>query len=369
MSDRTPPPRAAPPTAYDSFQTCLPGIDLVARTIAEVRRSSVGWVESDLLRREYILGDDMAMGYVHAYADLLVETGHHPTTAEEEANLVGDLIHTFANYELHRRKTFWVDPPLAWMLSQTRLDIDGELVRLPFPCCAFVFTDAETRALADGLRGADSSVRDRAPTKVVSAYLIQDPLSEGPRELQAMFLFDRLDSGWPYILGRDLWIAPRARIDEILDSHYPDVDLATLDHVFRSDPMKRLLQVVINAVLYATSAGVEPILVRSPIAREPAPTHGKRARAQRREAERQGRRGTREDVFFLPGKIDIRQVQLLQRVQEREDGRAILARFMVRGHWRRAAATWEDQRPRWIEPYWKGPELAAVIEREYRLKT
>jgi len=23
---------------------------------------------------------------------------------------------------------------------------------------------------------------------------------------------------------------------------------------------------------------------------------------------------------------------------------------------------------RWIEPYWKGPELSAIIEKEYKLK-
>jgi hypothetical protein len=41
---------------------------------------------------------------------------------------------------------------------------------------------------------------------------------------------------------------------------------------------------------------------------------------------------------------------------------------MVRGHWRRAAKSWTDQRLRWIEPYWKGPDVAAIIERAYRLK-
>jgi hypothetical protein len=41
---------------------------------------------------------------------------------------------------------------------------------------------------------------------------------------------------------------------------------------------------------------------------------------------------------------------------------------MVRGHWRRAAASWKDQGMRWIEPYWKGPDIAAVIERTYKLK-
>jgi hypothetical protein len=38
------------------------------------------------------------------------------------------------------------------------------------------------------------------------------------------------------------------------------------------------------------------------------------------------------------------------------------------GHWRRAARIWADQRLRWIEPYWKGPDMAAIIERAYRLE-
>jgi hypothetical protein len=41
---------------------------------------------------------------------------------------------------------------------------------------------------------------------------------------------------------------------------------------------------------------------------------------------------------------------------------------MVRGHWRRAVKTWTDQRLRWIEPHWKGPDMAAIIEHAYRLK-
>ena len=51
-----------------------------------------------------------------------------------------------------------------------------------------------------------------------------------------------------------------------------------------------------------------------------------------------------------------------------EGGRQVLRRFMVRGHWRRANATWSDQRLRWIEPYWKGPDMGMIIERDYRLR-
>ena len=62
------------------------------------------------------------------------------------------------------------------------------------------------------------------------------------------------------------------------------------------------------------------------------------------------------------------EVRDLQRVERAPTGRQLLTRFMVRGHWRRAAPGWKDQRPRWIEPHWRGPEIAAVVERAYRLK-
>jgi hypothetical protein len=42
---------------------------------------------------------------------------------------------------------------------------------------------------------------------------------------------------------------------------------------------------------------------------------------------------------------------------------------MVHGHWRRPARSWTEQRLHWIEPYWKGPNLAAIIEKQYRLKS
>jgi hypothetical protein len=75
-----------------------------------------------------------------------------------------------------------------------------------------------------------------------------------------------------------------------------------------------------------------------------------------------------ENVYFLPGKIEISRVRNFQKLEQVVSGRRILHRFMVRGHWRRAAAKWTDQRMRWIEPYWKGPDIAAVVERAYRLK-
>jgi hypothetical protein len=136
---------------------------------------------------------------------------------------------------------------------------------------------------------------------------------------------------------------------------FPDVDAETLDPFFSSAPLKRLLHLLINAILYATSAGVESEL-RSPPASAP-----RRGRPEEPFSS--------EEVYYLPGKIDISQLRQVQTLQRISRGRKLMHRFMVRGHWRRPNPAWKDQRPRWIQPYWKGPDIAAVIERAYRMKT
>ncbi len=74
-----------------------------------------------------------------------------------------------------------------------------------------------------------------------------------------------------------------------------------------------------------------------------------------------------DEVWFLPGVIKISQLRQLQELERVPSGRKLLHRHMVRGHWRRPPKSWKDQRLRWIEPYWKGPDLGAVIERAYEL--
>jgi hypothetical protein len=117
-----------------------------------------------------------------------------------------------------------------------------------------------------------------------------------------------------------------------------------------------LVQVILNTILYATSAGVEAEPRRSPL-RPPSPA-----------GSGQLPMFSADDVFFLPGAIEIAQVRRLKELERAPGGLQLLHRFLVRGHWRRAAQSWKDQRLRWIEPYWKGPDMAAVIERAYKLR-
>ncbi|MFH0902216.1 MAG: hypothetical protein V2A73_16410, partial [Pseudomonadota bacterium] len=57
-----------------------------------------------------------------------------------------------------------------------------------------------------------------------------------------------------------------------------------------------------------------------------------------------------------------------QELAKSQSGRTIMKRFMVRGHWRNPNPGWKNKETRWIKPYWKGPDIAAVIEHDYRLK-
>ncbi len=55
------------------------------------------------------------------------------------------LLDFYCNFEMQRRKTFWVDESLAWMLAHTQVDAEGRLFRLPFPSCVPVYTDRQSR--------------------------------------------------------------------------------------------------------------------------------------------------------------------------------------------------------------------------------
>ncbi|MBA2542150.1 MAG: hypothetical protein H0V17_21090 [Deltaproteobacteria bacterium] len=180
-------------------------------------------------------------------------------------------------------------------------------------------------------------------------------------------LLDANTGEWPWILTRDLDIGSDDMLDEILTSRFPDV--TNTDPVFDAPELRQIVQLVINAILYATSSPSWDVIA-SPlkkVERRMSRGDAKQQASTKRRAEALRSMHSGEDIWHLPGKIPISHVRALRELQRSADGE-LFARSLVRGHWRRAPETWNDRSPRWIEPYWKGPELAAIVEREYRLK-
>ena len=348
-------PAHPPPLAHELMEGQVPGVGLAVRQLAARIRERPRFDDRDTASQDSLEDDVPLVRWLQEHAKAVHRGGMDPDEAAADANLVGSHIHLYANYELHRRKTFWIDDGLAWSLGKTRLDLPGSQLRLPFPAFALVFTDRYTLGLAERLlaRQPDCHIQGDL-IRGATVYVVRDR-EELPCTLHVGFCFDTGGDDWPYLLRRDLWIEPEEQLDALLDSCAPDVDAATRDPIYTAPETRALVHQVINAILYATSAGVEPVPKGPPKPREQSSRSEPRVHSG-------------EEVFYLPGRIDITQVRRLQEVERSREGSSLMHRFMVRGHWRRPAASWKVQRPRWIEPYWKGPDLATIIEREYRLK-
>jgi len=361
--------RHPPVLAHESLVRIFPALRTLVPEAAAALRSKLALAPHETIHEEQLGEHAPLLRFLRTHAeDRILFDGLDEEDAATDANLLGHHLYHLLNYELHGRKTFWVDGPLATMLMETRLDIDGAVLRLPFPTCAFVLTDPRSLALAQELLAA--SEVNRPPPRVVTAYLVDlGERVEGTAGLRVHALIDSLDGEWPYILSRDLLIQPKDGIDAILESHFPEIDVDDRDTIFTSHPFKRLLHLLFNAVLYTTCSHFEQRELKSPSPCRP----GEMGERRRAPAILGGRvhwpkdAPSSESVFFLPGKIPIGPP-----ADEGGGGSStrgeLTKRTWVRGHWRRANPEWGDQRLRWIEPYIRGPEMAALVEREYVLR-
>jgi hypothetical protein len=313
-----------------------PGFD-VTSTVVEP-----GELEDDLTVRRFLAGQPLC-------------DADGPATPPVPGTLAR--LRWMVGLELHHRKIFWVEPSLAFLLGQTELDVVGDQLRAPFPTFALVFTDRHTLSLAERHLATIPGDPQAGHLLRVLTVLVDEHERSGHRELRLGFAPDALGAAPATLVEHALELVDGEKI--ILPGSPGGDEPLVIDGapVPRQRPLPGLLRVVLNAILYATSAGVEPEVRRAP-PRPPSPRKGQPARML-----------TSEDVFFLPGHIEISHVRRLEELARVPSGRQLMHRHLVRGHWRRANPGWKDQRVRWIAPYWQGPDLAAIIERTYRLKS
>ena len=363
--------KSPPPPAHQAMQWIFPSLPSVIKSVINMVKKDMGNIDRALTEEEFFKYIERTK-FLNDYCKYLAyEKYYCPEDAAHEATLLGHHTYYMLNFELQRRKIFWVEESLTWMFLQTQLDIEGECLKLPFPCCAFIFTDKYTLELAEKLlyKIDDCNIKGD-PLEIFSVYVIEVPSDKDVNTLLVNLLFDAR-KGWPYILSRQLYIKPNDHLEVILESHAPDISPDNRDTVFTIDETKQLLHLVFNAILYATSAHLDRILIPSPVKEldQMISRRGpkKRSKLLKKRGEISSSKAI-DDIFYLPGKIDISRLKYYRELSKTSEGRTISKRFMVRGHWRKANPTWKDQSLRWIQPYWKGPEDGVHIEKEYRMK-
>jgi hypothetical protein len=336
-------PSEPPPLAHERVAERVPGSAEASRDCAERARAMPSFSDTATT-----LGDEDLRRNLTLQRFLRRDRPSGNEVGQQESD-AAPYIPLMVNFDLHRRKVFWVDAALSFMLENTDLDIAGRELRTPFPSFALVLTDRHALALGERLlsRNTQDPLHGQI-LHVATVYMTEE--HHGARRLLAVtFAFDALGADLPSLVRYQVPVDDDGSLRAFLESLAPHVDQVVRD----ASPEHALLRLVLNAILYATSAGVAPEVRTVPRKRSP------RSSASPPES---------DNVFFLPGKIDIRRVRQLQDLQRAPNGGALFARFMVRGHWRRPAKNWTEQRLRWIEPYWKGPDMATVIEKAYRLR-
>nr|MBA2319778.1 hypothetical protein [Deltaproteobacteria bacterium] len=312
---RPPAPHVA---AHDRLDAAHPGLGVLTRQVAHRLRQQPGFDERTHRCRPGDLEQDLDAARFLA-----------------EQEVARSYLPWLVDFELHRRKTFSVDRALAWMLLHTTLDVAASDVRLPFASFALTFTDRAVLSLAERLV---ASTRRHSPVAGHFARVVTVFVSGDTHGLELRIAVDPLGSDPPVILEHSVpLVAERLR---------------GIDPEGTPPPLAGLVHAVVSAVLYATSAGAPA--EHRPSSAEPGRTGSAPAHPS-------------DEIFHLPGTIDLSRLRQLQTLERVPSGRQMLHRFLVRGHWRRPGKAAKDQRLRWIEPYWKGPELAAIIEKAYRL--
>jgi hypothetical protein len=327
-------PRHPPPLAHERIAQLAPGSGELCRAVAEALRRAPGFSD-----RSTLLTDDVFTSSLELQRFL----------REGDNSRLAPYLRLLIDFELHRRKSFWVDDSLAFMLAQTDLDVLGRELRMPFASFALVFSDRAVLSMAERLLASNRSSPLAGQILRGATVFVTEENTDAGRRLKLAFALDALGADLPALVRHEIPLAEEGLVQAHLDALAPpEPKLPSFS------PLRGLILVSINAILYATSVGVELQTRGAPD--KPGPRRAPDAHLES------------EQVYFLPGAIEISGVRAMRELERIPDGRTALRRFLVRGHWRRASPSWTDQRLHWIQPYWKGPDMATIIERTYRLK-
>lgn len=402
---------ALPPTYYDFVRKLRP-------TLVDMAESDA----SDLLRganppQSIHSVDDYDSRFSHYIerlnADILGYSADHLGVSVEEmspflssatpqakaslASLYGTVnneYHSLVNFALAGKKTFHFSDNLAEHLANTEINLKAALIQLPFSTCLFTFTSRAVINAMHNIRG-DAG---RWPMNVVgldysapvSIFLTMHPAGGGlsGRKLLMCAWHARLPDTSYLALKRELYLGDNWTLEQALRTDWETLTPNHLgigmsvnrneqsiahqdDDVFYTDGLS-FYRIVLNAVLYLSSDNAEMTAKESPRREIEGRAKGIASLSKRRKLLQTTGRYTAldyEEVGASVGPIVIQRSDA-QGAEGGSGGGKPLVRFMVRGHWRRQPYGPEGQERKliWIRPYYKGPDLAATINKPYLLK-
>ncbi len=267
----------------------------------------------------------------------LAMTERSRTALKERLEDQARYYHLILNFEMAGGKIFRIAPPLAERLLETRIDVPAEALRLPFRSLMLVYDD-------------DASM---------AAFHLGGPFGRNPqRGSISSILFDLEVGTEPCLLAASLHTRGRrthgmmqrsmrygeGTLDAMLSTRWP----GTPDEALRTHG-RDFHRLLLNTLLYISSDAART-------------TPPRRDRSARDPLSRSGR----EFVIAGEGLVPLRPVgRASGHVRVERTGVGSRVRQIVSGHWKYQAhgAGRAERKLLWIEPYWRGPDFAQVVNK------
>jgi len=304
--------------------------------------------------------------------------------------------HCIVNFALAGKKAFHFSDNLSQHLANTEVNVKASLVQLPFAACLFTFTSRAVIDAMHNIRG-DAGRWDMNTVGLdydapVSAFLTMHGPRDGllGRKLIVVAWHARPPIKSYIMLKRELYLADDWTLEQSLRTDWEtltpeavgrglfidtgeDTIQACDDDKFYTDGLS-FYRIILNAILYLSSDGVELTKHLSPRGEAEAKARAIPSVPKRRKALQAAARYSYLDYQNVGASVGAIVVQPDAETRTpsgaRSTGSQPLVRFMVRGHWRYQPHG-EGNLGRkliWIQPHYKGPDMATLINRPYVVK-
>ncbi|HBF30976.1 hypothetical protein [Rhizobium sp.] len=358
-----------PTTHYDWIKRMRPDfVEAVAQNVRSVEPRRYGLVRDDL-HDEFFHRVSRQSVDAHFRATIRA-AGHRPEEFSpdellsmlppETANKLFTTLEFewqfFSNFELFGKKSFFFSQNITQKLADTELNVASESVATPFPCCLFAYDNQAARDAYFAMIGL--------PTRqegVVTTYVVHYLTAPEEPALGILVMYSDRRGDIPGAAVRHLSLAPGTKLEDALRTDWLKRGKAKTDAVSAGDdemffgPGLRMMRIVANSILYLSSANPDV----SEGLKEPARTGG--STLSSKEKRRLERSVTKLD-YTLVGRSTTPYQGPSAAI-----GKQLTERIQTRGHWKSQAhgPGRLERKIIFIEPYWRGPDAAEVINKPY----
>ncbi len=275
------------------------------------------------------------------------------------------------NFTRFGQKVYYFSPSLVERLAHTELNVATELIKLPFSSCLFVFDDIISREayarLTSSLSHAQRALRLGLPISSYVSYL-QPPPAGG-----TLWCFSAMPDRRKaqIVTSRAMQLSPNQRVEDALLTRWTEAEdkgeeqqsnIPRSDSSFSGDALL-FYRIILNGILYLSSnhPDISPLIRSSDRVLHQSSNSGLHgSQSVTRRSTQSSRLAYIEVGANLPA--------LSHPAGGALTGRLLVQRHLVRGHWRSRQHYGPGRsltKPVFIEPYWRGPDAAEIINRPY----